>query len=236
MALGGLYLTDTLAIRTKYRIPNLSFISIGVRGFTKFNADVNPENATPTPAPTPLPMATAIGTATTVLLKSGIAWERVNAQNVVGSISGTDADVLKAKTGNTLVIDGYFDSMAVTPDLAPGAQYSILETRYWGEAQVYARALMESRQGALWATPATSAGALWALARYAAQENERLAGEPSLVLNDRSVQTTGQPDNPGSISIVLSGGALHPGTNWLKLQAPTTGQSLYYSLTLRATR
>jgi hypothetical protein len=120
--------------------------------------------------------------------------------------------------------------------LAPGAQYSILDTRYWAEAQAYARDLMESRQGALWATPAASAEAIWALARYATQETERPAGEPSLVLNDRSVQTTGQPDNPGSISIVLSGSALHPGTNWLKLQAPTAGQPLYYSLTLRATR
>jgi hypothetical protein len=112
----------------------------------------------------------------------------------------------------------------------------MLDTQFSAEAQAYARALMESRQGALWATPAASADALWALARYASQETEKPAGSPSLVLNDRSVQTTEQSDNPGSISIVLSGSALHPGTNWLKLQAPTTSQPLYYSLTLQATR
>ncbi len=44
VALGGLYLTDDLNARTKYRIPSLSFIGIGVHAFTEFKADDNPQN------------------------------------------------------------------------------------------------------------------------------------------------------------------------------------------------
>ncbi|HWN94819.1 MAG TPA: lamin tail domain-containing protein, partial [Methylomirabilota bacterium] len=44
VALGGLFLTDNLNNRTQYRIPNLSFIGVGVHGFTEFQADGNPEN------------------------------------------------------------------------------------------------------------------------------------------------------------------------------------------------
>ena len=44
VAIGGLYLTDNLNNRTQYRIPNLSFIGVGVRGFVEFRADNNPQN------------------------------------------------------------------------------------------------------------------------------------------------------------------------------------------------
>ena len=44
-----------------------------------------------------------------------------------------------------------------------------------------------------------------------------------------------QAGNAGTTTVLLTGDALHPGTNWLRLQAPTGG-AMYYSLTLRATR
>jgi hypothetical protein len=120
----------------------------------------------------------------------------------------------------------------------PGAQ-DLAE--YESAARTYARVLMESRRGVGWSTPSATADALWALSRYAVlqgEEPERSA--PVITLNDRTVASSpsaaGSPDNPASISVVLSDDALHPGTNWLKLKAPISGQSLYYSLTLRATR
>ncbi len=42
VALGGFYLTDNLISRTQYKIPNLSFIGLGGRGFVQFIADNNP--------------------------------------------------------------------------------------------------------------------------------------------------------------------------------------------------
>lgn len=62
------------------------------------------------------------------VLKSQVVWERVKARNIIGWVKGTDAKLAeipkdaKAPKGDTVVIDGYFDSMAVTPDLAPGAE------------------------------------------------------------------------------------------------------------------
>ena len=35
---------------------------------------------------------------------------------------------------------------------------------------------------------------------------------------------------------MLSGDDLHAGTNWLKLRSPISGQIIYYSLTLIASR
>ena len=55
------------------------------------------------------------------VLKSKVTWERVTAKNITGRIQGTDA-TLASKPGNTLIIGGYYDSMAITPDLAPGAE------------------------------------------------------------------------------------------------------------------
>lgn len=55
------------------------------------------------------------------LLKSRVVWERVKVRNIIGTIKGTDAELAK-EPGNTLIIDAYYDSMAVTPDFAPGAE------------------------------------------------------------------------------------------------------------------
>ena len=53
------------------------------------------------------------------VLKSLVEWQRAPVQNILGTIKGTDAG---DKAGNTMVIGGYFDSMSVAPDLAPGAE------------------------------------------------------------------------------------------------------------------
>jgi hypothetical protein len=62
--------------------------------------------------------ARLLGTGT---LKSLVRWERVKTRNVLGTIKGTDRS-LDGKPGSTLVINGYYDSMSITPDLAPGAE------------------------------------------------------------------------------------------------------------------
>ncbi len=62
--------------------------------------------------------ATALGTG---ILKSVVRWERVTCRNVLGTIRGTDPNIA-GKPGGTLIIGGYYDSMAITPDLAPGAE------------------------------------------------------------------------------------------------------------------
>jgi hypothetical protein len=101
------------------------------------------------------------------------------------------------------------------------------------------RALMEARQGSGWQTPTMTADALWALSRYASAAGEypqASAPPPILSLGDRPVQADGLPGNPGTISVVLSGAELKPGTNWLKLKTPDSNQTLYYSLTLIATK
>jgi hypothetical protein len=62
------------------------------------------------------------------VLKSLVTWERVKTRNIIGWVKGTDAKLAaipkgaKAPKGDVVVIDGYYDSMAVTPDLAPGAE------------------------------------------------------------------------------------------------------------------
>ena len=52
------------------------------------------------------------------LLKSTVMWQRVKARNILGRIEGTDPELKK----QIIVINAYFDSMAITPDLAPGAE------------------------------------------------------------------------------------------------------------------
>jgi cell division protein FtsX len=52
------------------------------------------------------------------LLKAHVLWETVPARNIIGVIPGTDAELSK----QTIVMNGYFDSMSITPDLAPGAE------------------------------------------------------------------------------------------------------------------
>ncbi len=108
---------------------------------------------------------------------------------------------------------------------------------YQPAAARYVRALMESRQGPGWGDPATTANALWALSRYAIQSGEQpLPGSPVIFLNDHPLQAAGRGNSADTISVVVGGDVLAAGTNWLRLQAPTTGQTLYYSLTLKATR
>jgi hypothetical protein len=102
--------------------------------------------------------------------------------------------------------------------------------------QAYARLVLESRHGLGWSTYGETSNAMWALSRYAAQAGEKpTTGLPALTLNDRTVQVPpGSQDS--AVSLIISGSELHAGTNWLKLRASPAGQSLYYSLTLRATR
>ena len=52
------------------------------------------------------------------LLKSTVMWQRVKARNILGRVEGTDPELKK----QIIVINAYFDSMAITPDLAPGAE------------------------------------------------------------------------------------------------------------------
>jgi hypothetical protein len=108
---------------------------------------------------------------------------------------------------------------------------------YAGQARLYMRALMEARQGAGWRTPSITADALAALSHFAVATGESpQSGDtaPNLVLGDRPVQADAIPGNSGTISVVLSGAELRPGTNWLTLKPSATGQPLYYSLTLIA--
>jgi hypothetical protein len=62
------------------------------------------------------------------VLKSRVIWERVKTSNVVGWIKGSDAELAtipkdaKAPKGDVVVLNAYYDSMSVTPDLAPGAE------------------------------------------------------------------------------------------------------------------
>jgi hypothetical protein len=84
-----------------------------------------------------------------------------------------------------------------------------------------------------------TADAVWALSRYAAVEGDApqsSVGTPTLVLGDHQLQAAGLPGNPGTLSVVLSGAELRPGTNRLKLKAASADQTMYYSLTLIATR
>jgi len=100
-----------------------------------------------------------------------------------------------------------------------------------------ARALMEARQGSGWSDPALTADAIWALSEYAVQSGDKPgAYPPHLMLNDRALQAPTQSDDPATVSLVLTGDTLHAGTSWLKLKSSTTGQPVYYSLTLKATR
>ncbi len=127
--------------------------------------------------------------------------------------------------------------VAVSSVARPGGSGRLGASDYQAAAHTYATALMELRQGAGWGTSSATADALWALSRYAIQQDEKLQqASPTVTLNDHAVQPAGQPDDPSVLSVVLSGGALHAGTNWLRLQPPSENQPLYYSLILRARR
>ncbi|MEO6906932.1 MAG: FtsX-like permease family protein [Abditibacteriaceae bacterium] len=56
-------------------------------------------------------------------VKSEVQWQRVQAKNILGFLPGTDSSIT-SKPGNTIILGSYYDSMAVTPDIAPGAEAS----------------------------------------------------------------------------------------------------------------
>ncbi len=102
---------------------------------------------------------------------------------------------------------------------------------------LYVTALMEAREGAGWHTPLMTADAMWALSLYAAMEGEHPRSDsPALFLGDRPIQPNLSGGIPGELSVLLPGDELKAGTNWLKLRSPASGEPLYYSLTLIATR
>ena len=53
-------------------------------------------------------------------VKSLVTWEKVPVDNVLGFLKGRNAPA--ADKPNTLVVNAYYDSMSVVPDLAPGAE------------------------------------------------------------------------------------------------------------------
>ena len=56
-------------------------------------------------------------------VKSQVQWQRVQAKNIMGFLPGTDSSIT-SKPGNTVILGSYYDSMAITPDIAPGAEAS----------------------------------------------------------------------------------------------------------------
>ncbi len=87
--------------------------------------------------------------ATDATLKSRVTWETVKARNIVGVVPGTDPELGK----QTIIISGYYDSMAVTPDLAPGAEAAgncaaLLETARYFKANPGKYSLMFMANGA----------------------------------------------------------------------------------------
>jgi hypothetical protein len=131
------------------------------------------------------------------------------------------------------------DALVVGLQSLPAGMRSSDRPDYETFARRYAHDLMAARLGAGWDTPSATADAVWALSHYAAAEGEAPQGGatvPTLTLGDRQLQAATQPGNPGTLSVVLSGAELRPGTNWLKLKSSSTDQAVYYSLTLIATR
>jgi ABC-type antimicrobial peptide transport system permease subunit len=61
---------------------------------------------------------TANGTSATV--KSLVVWEKVPVSNVLGFLKGKNPP--PSDKPNTLIVNAYYDSMSVVPDLAPGAE------------------------------------------------------------------------------------------------------------------
>ena len=60
----------------------------------------------------------------TVTLQSQVTWESVPVRNIIGEIPGTlpSQDKNGKTVANAIVINSYYDSMAITPDRAPGAE------------------------------------------------------------------------------------------------------------------
>ncbi|MCD6351411.1 MAG: M28 family peptidase, partial [Armatimonadetes bacterium] len=53
-----------------------------------------------------------------VTVKSKVRWKRVQGKNIYGTIRGTDPRLSR----HTVVVQSYYDSVSVTPDVAPGAE------------------------------------------------------------------------------------------------------------------
>jgi len=72
-------------------------------------------------------------------LQSQVTWERVKTRNIVGWVQGTDQELAKSGKGDTVIINAYYDSMAITPDLAPGGEAAANCAALLEVAQNYAR-------------------------------------------------------------------------------------------------
>lgn len=55
-------------------------------------------------------------------VKSRVVWERVKARNIIGYVKGTDTALADQGKDDTIIINAYYDSMSIAPDLAPGAE------------------------------------------------------------------------------------------------------------------
>lgn len=71
------------------------------------------------PAAVATAIRAAIGQEATV--KSLVVWEKMPVKNVLGFLKGKNAPS-KKDAANTLIVNAYYDSMSVVPDLAPGAE------------------------------------------------------------------------------------------------------------------
>ena len=69
------------------------------------------------PAATATAIRAANGQEATV--KSLVVWEPMPVKNILGFLPGKNAP---AKKANTLIVNAYYDSMSVVPDMAPGAE------------------------------------------------------------------------------------------------------------------
>ncbi|HVF85594.1 MAG TPA: M28 family peptidase, partial [Abditibacteriaceae bacterium] len=58
------------------------------------------------------------GSGPRVTLQSQVTWQHVPVRNILGRLQGTDPTLGK----QVVVINSYYDSLAITPDLAPGAE------------------------------------------------------------------------------------------------------------------
>lgn len=117
---------------------------------------------------------------------------------------------------------------------------------YEGMAGEYAKALVSARQGIGWSNAAATGDALWSLSLYATQEDIHVKhGTAEIVINDHPVQVAQPPldghaavtgGSSDTVSVLLTGDTLHAGANLLKLKASAPDNSLYYSLTLKASK
>ena len=82
-----------------------------IRGALGIGGTVAPSNAT----------APVAGVGPQATLKSLVVWERMPVKNILGFLPGKNPPT-KKDAPNTIVINAYYDSMSVVPDLAPGAE------------------------------------------------------------------------------------------------------------------